>query len=59
MGYHLEHYLLMTVPYFRLPEMHRHRLLVERDAIPEEALGRGYLAVLRKASSGKIATGRP
>jgi fatty acid desaturase len=54
-GYHLEHHLLMTVPYFRLPEMHR--LLAERGAIPEEALGRGYLAVLRMASSGKVATG--
>src|SRR5262249_17103445 len=48
-GYHLEHHLLMTVPYFRLPALHR--LLVERGAIPEQAIARGYLAVLRQASS--------
>ena len=48
-GYHLEHHLLMTVPYFRLPEMHR--LLVERGALPGGAVARGYLEVLRQASS--------
>jgi fatty acid desaturase len=48
-GYHLEHHLLMTVPYFRLPELHR--LLVERGALPEKAVARGYLEVLREASS--------
>ncbi len=48
-GYHLEHHLLMTVPYFRLPAMHR--LLVERGAVPDGAVARGYLAVLRLASS--------
>jgi fatty acid desaturase len=48
-GYHLEHHLLMTVPYFRLPEMHR--LLVSRGALPHDAVSRGYLPVLRLASS--------
>jgi len=48
-SYHLEHHLLMTVPYFRLPEMHR--LLMERGAVPESAMARGYLDVLRQASS--------
>jgi fatty acid desaturase len=48
-GYHLEHHLLMTAPYFRLPEMHR--VLVERGAVPAEGVTRGYLAVLRRASS--------
>jgi fatty acid desaturase len=48
-GYHLEHHLLMTVPYFRLPEMHR--MLVERGALPEGAVAHGYLEVLREASS--------
>jgi fatty acid desaturase len=49
-SYHLEHHLLMTVPYFRLSELHR--LLVERDALPEGAVVKGYAAVLRLASSG-------
>lgn len=49
-GYHLEHHLLMTAPYFRLPALHR--LLVARGAVPEGATARGYLAVLREASSG-------
>jgi fatty acid desaturase len=48
-SYHLEHHLLMTVPYFRLPAMHR--ILVERGAMPEGAVARGYLEVLRQASS--------
>lgn len=48
-GYHLEHHLLMTVPYFRLPEMHR--LLVARGALPEGAVTSGYLSVLRTATT--------
>jgi fatty acid desaturase len=48
-GYHLEHHLLMTVPYFRLPEMHR--LLTTRGVLPEGAVATGYLSVLRAASS--------
>lgn len=48
-GYHLEHHLLMTVPYFRLPELHR--MLVERGALPERAVARGYGEVLREAAS--------
>ncbi len=51
-GYHLEHHLLMTVPYFRLPALHR--LLVARGAVPEGAVAPGYLAVLRQAS-GRVA----
>src|SRR5262249_19748874 len=49
-GYHLEHHLLMTVPHFKLPALHR--LLVERGAMPGGAIARGYLAVLRQASAG-------
>ena len=49
-SYHLEHHLLMTVPYFRLPALHR--LLVERGALPEGAVVHGYPAMLRLASSG-------
>jgi fatty acid desaturase len=47
-SYHLEHHLLMTVPYFRLPALHR--LLRARGALPEGAVAPGYLAVLREAS---------
>jgi fatty acid desaturase len=48
-SYHLEHHLLMTVPYFRLPAMHA--LLVARGALPEGAVARGYLGVLRLAAN--------
>jgi fatty acid desaturase len=47
-NYHVEHHLLMTVPYFRLPALHR--LLVERGALPEASVEPSYLAVLRRAS---------
>jgi fatty acid desaturase len=49
-SYHLEHHLLMTVPYFRLPALHR--LLAERGALPEGAVAGGYAEVLRLASRG-------
>jgi fatty acid desaturase len=48
-SYHLEHHLLMTVPAFRLPVLHR--LLAERGALPEGATAGGYVEVLRLASS--------
>ncbi len=48
-SYHLEHHLLMTVPYFRLPALHR--MLAERGALPEGSVLHGYAAVLRMASS--------
>lgn len=44
-SYHVEHHLLASVPYFRLP--HMHRLLRERGAVPEPP---GYLDVLRLVS---------
>ena len=46
-NYHLEHHLLMTVPHYRLPRMHR--LLRERGV--QGCVERGYLGVLRRASS--------
>ncbi|MGZ3475288.1 MAG: low temperature requirement protein A [Polyangiales bacterium] len=46
-GFHLEHHLLPTVPYFRLRALHR-RL---RAHIPESALAPSYLSVLRTVSS--------
>jgi fatty acid desaturase len=45
-NYHLEHHFVMTVPYFRLPELHA--LLLERGAVAEPP---GYLDVLRLVSS--------
>jgi len=47
-NYHLEHHLLPTTPWFRLPALHR--LLASRGVIPERSVARGYLAVLRAVS---------
>jgi fatty acid desaturase len=44
-NYHLEHHLLPTVPWWRLPALHR--TLRERDALPATSLARGYLHVLQ------------
>lgn len=48
-NHHLEHHLLMTVPYFRLGRLHR--LLRERGAFEHAELCPGYGAVLAKAAS--------
>ncbi len=48
-NYHLEHHLLMTVPHYRLPRLHR--LLLERGALERACITRGYREVLRRASS--------
>jgi len=49
-NYHLEHHLLMTVPHYRLPEMHR--LLRERDVLEHACVEPGgYAAILRRAAS--------
>jgi fatty acid desaturase len=48
-NYHLEHHLLMTVPHYNLPRMHR--LLRERRALGDACVTVGYPAVLRLASS--------
>jgi fatty acid desaturase len=45
-NYHIEHHVMASVPYFRLPRMHR--LLRERNAVPAAP---GYLDVLRLVSS--------
>lgn len=45
-NYHIEHHVMASVPYFRLPVMHR--LLRERGAVAEPP---GYLDVLRQVSS--------
>jgi fatty acid desaturase len=48
-NYHLEHHLLMTVPHYNLPRMHR--LLHERGALEGACVTHGYLDVLRLAAS--------
>ncbi|MGF1466718.1 MAG: fatty acid desaturase family protein [Sandaracinaceae bacterium] len=48
-NFHLEHHLVMSVPYFRLPALHR--LLAARGMLDGDAVEPGYLAVLRKATS--------
>jgi fatty acid desaturase len=53
LNYHLEHHLLMTVPHYNLPRLHR--LLRERGALDRACVERSYLAVLRSASSAQPA----
>jgi fatty acid desaturase len=48
-NHHLEHHLLPTVPWFRLPALGR--LLAAREAIPERSRLAGYLDVLRTVSA--------
>ena len=45
-NFHIEHHAMASVPYYRLPLLHR--LLRERNAVPEAP---GYLDVLRLAST--------
>ncbi len=53
-NYHLEHHLLMTVPYFKLPKLHR--VLKERGALQGAYLAANYGEVLRSISNGKTRT---
>jgi fatty acid desaturase len=48
-NYHLEHHLLMTVPHYRLPEMHER--LAQRGLLDTALVTRGYRAVLARAAS--------
>lgn len=48
-NYHLEHHLLMTVPHYRLPRMHR--LLVERGVYESSPMAADYREVLRRISA--------
>lgn len=48
-NYHLEHHLLMTVPWYNLPRMHR--LLKERGALEGALVEKGYSGVLKRAAS--------
>lgn len=48
-NFHLEHHLLMTVPLYKLPRMHR--MLVDRGLFDRALLTKGYAAVLARAAS--------
>jgi fatty acid desaturase len=48
-NFHLEHHLVMTVPHYRLPAMHR--LLRERGVLEDACIERSYWRVLRRAAS--------
>lgn len=48
-NFHLEHHLLMTVPHYNLPRMHR--LLRERGVLDHACVERSYLGILRRAAS--------
>lgn len=48
-NYHYEHHLMMSVPHHNLPRMHR--LLAERNALPEGCVAGGYREVLALAVS--------
>jgi len=48
-NFHLEHHLLMTVPHYNLPRMHR--LLRIRGALDGACVEQGYMSVLRRAAS--------
>jgi fatty acid desaturase len=55
-NYHLEHHLLMAVPHYNLPRMHR--MLAERGVIARACTARNYLEVLRRAISAPQDTPR-
>ncbi len=48
-NYHLEHHLLMRVPLYNLPKLHR--LLAERGVLDGALVERGYWGVLARAAS--------
>lgn len=48
-NFHLEHHLLMTVPHYNLPRMHR--MLRDRGALDDACVTQGYRAVLERAAS--------
>jgi fatty acid desaturase len=51
-NFHLEHHLLVSVPWFRLPALHA--LLAERGALKNAVLSPGYLAVARTVSAQRV-----
>ena len=51
-NYHLEHHLLMTVPHYNLPRMHR--MLRERGVLGDACVTRGYPG---RPGAGRVASG--
>ena len=49
-SYHLEHHLVMTAPHYSLPKIHR--ALAAKGALRGAFVAKGYLEVLRLATSG-------
>jgi len=49
-NYHLEHHLLMSVPFYNLPRMHR--MLRDRGVLDGALLSHGYLGLYKQAASG-------
>jgi fatty acid desaturase len=57
-GYHLEHHLYPSVPFYRLPELHR--TLMSQPAYRDSAhVTRGYLRVLGECTTSEAASGAP
>jgi fatty acid desaturase len=48
-NFHLEHHLLMTVPHYNLPRLHR--MLKSRGVLDDACVTKGYRAVLELAAS--------
>ena len=48
-NYHLEHHLMVAVPHYNLPRLHR--MLRERGVLEGACVAPGYLSVLRLAAS--------
>jgi fatty acid desaturase len=48
-NFHLEHHLMMAVPHYNLPRLHR--MLRERGVLAQACVAPGYLSVLRLAAS--------
>lgn len=48
-NYHLEHHLIMTIPHYNLPRMHR--LLRARGVLDHACIAHGYPEILRLAAS--------
>jgi fatty acid desaturase len=53
LNYHLEHHLLMTVPHYNLPRLHR--LLRDRGALAGACVERSYASIVRRAASAPAA----
>jgi fatty acid desaturase len=56
-NYHLEHHLLMTVPHYKLPRLHR--MLADRGLLDGALVTQGYRAVLERAASKEPTSAAP